>query len=69
MLSEQLINRLNIAAAEIISSGIPLTNKVLRLKTSASYDEATAFFNEMIRRGELIRVGASSKTHYIRVHK
>lgn len=46
-----------------------ITNRLLRGLTHYGYDQCTFAFNELIRSGDLVKVGTASATRYVPAKK
>jgi len=64
-LTSEEISRFRGLVFEYIKTHGSIRNRELRAISQFSYDQATHFFSEMVRRGVLKRMGTRSGTRYV----
>jgi predicted HTH transcriptional regulator len=63
-LDDEGLKATELAVLEFLKVNESITNRKLRQITNVNYDQAIFFFNRMIEKGVLNRIGVASGTHY-----
>ena len=65
-LTEDQIRHVEQIAMHYLEKHLSINNKELRGLSGITYDQATYFFNRMLKEGRLLRTGRTAGTRYVR---
>ena len=65
-LTEDQIRHAEQIAMRYLEKHVSINNKELRSLSGITYDQATYFFNCMLKEGRLLRTGRTAGTRYVR---
>ena len=65
-LTEDQIRHVEQIAMCYLEKHLSINNKEIRGLSDITYDQATYFFNRMLKEGRLLRTGRTSGTRYVR---
>ncbi len=65
-LTEDQIRHVEQIAMRYLEKKLSINNKELRGLSGITYDQATYFFNRLLKEGKLLRTGRTAGTRYVR---